>query len=88
MTQAAGQQAVLHGHAVGYRSHILAEGKWTICHGISRQGAFPPHVDWQQVPTQVYYMVAHPWPLAVLLHTICTSSRRQEPGWDSPPTLV
>ena len=28
--QAAGYQAILHGHAGGYRSHVLAEGKWTI----------------------------------------------------------
>ena len=30
-------------------------------------------------------MVAAPWPLAVLLHTISTPSRRQQPGCASPP---
>ena len=33
-------------------------------------------------------MVADPWPLAVLLHTISTPSTRQDLGWTSPPTLV
>ena len=33
-------------------------------------------------------MTADPWPLAVLLHTISTPSKRQEQGWDNPPTLV
>ena len=50
--QAAGYQAILHGHAGGYRSHILIGGQWTVCHGTARQGAFPPHVNWQQQPTQ------------------------------------
>ena len=86
--QAAGYQAVLHGHAGGYRSHVTVEGNWTIWHGTIRQQAFPPHVDWQQARTQAYYMVADPWPLAVLLHTISTPSRPQEPGLSSPPTLV
>ena len=51
--QAAGYQAILHGHAGGYRSHILARGRWTVWHGTARQGAFPPqpHVGWQQGPT-------------------------------------
>ena len=56
--------------------------------GTTRQEAFPPHLDWRQEPTQVYYMAADPWPLAVLLHTISTPSNRQEPGWANPPTLV
>ena len=53
MLQTAGYQAILHGHAGGYRSHILAGGRWTVWHGTARQGAFPPqpHVDWQQGPT-------------------------------------
>ena len=60
--QAAGYQAILHGHAGRYRSHILAGGRWTVWHGTARQGAFPPqlHVDWQQEPTQAYYMTADP----------------------------
>ena len=88
--QAAGYQAILHGHAGGYRSHILAGGRWTTWHGTARQGAFPPqpHVDWQQRPTQAYYMTADPWPLAVLLHTISIPKERQEPGWAHPPALV
>ena len=86
--QAAGYQAFLHGHAGGYRSHILAGGRWTVWHGTARQGAFPPHVDWQQEPTQPSYMTADPWPLAVLLHTISAPTKRQEPGWANPPTLV
>ena len=45
MIQTAGYQAILHGHAGGYRSHILAEGQCTIWHGTTRQGALPPHVD-------------------------------------------
>ena len=32
----AGYQAILHGHTGGYRSHILAEGKWTVWHGTAR----------------------------------------------------
>ena len=28
--QGAGYQAILHGHAGGYQSHILAEGRWTV----------------------------------------------------------
>ena len=86
--QTAGYQAILHGHARGYRSHILAEGKWTFWHRTTREGAFPPHVDWRQAPTQAYYMAAPPWPLAVLLHTISAPSRRQEPGQANPLTLV
>ena len=43
--QAAGYQAILHGHAGGYRSHILTGGQWTVWHGTARQGAFPPHVS-------------------------------------------
>ena len=86
--QTAGNQAILHGHAGGYRSHILAEGKWTVWHGTARKGAFPPKVDCRQAPTQAYYMAADPWLLAVLLHTISAPSKRQEPGWANPPTLV
>ena len=33
-------------------------------------------------------MAADPWPLAVLLHTISTPSKLQEPRWANPPTLV
>ena len=86
--QAAGYQAILHGHAGGYRSHILAEGRWTVWQGTARQGAFLPHVDWQQEPTQASYMTADPWPLAVLLHTVSAPSKRQEAGWANPPALV
>ena len=88
MLRAAGYQAILHGHAGGYRSHILAEGRWTVWHGTVKQGAFLPHVDWQHEPTQAYYMTADPWPLAVLLHTVSAPSKRQEPGWANPPGLV
>ena len=80
MLQLAGYQAILHGHAVGDRSHILAEGRWTVWQGTATQGASPPHVNWQQEPTKAYYMTADPWPLAVLLHTGSAPSRRQEPG--------
>ena len=88
--QAAGYQAILYVHAGGYRSHILAGGRWTVWHGTARQGVFPPqpHVDWQQGPTQAYYMTADPWPLAVLLHTISAPNKRQVPGWAHPPALV
>ena len=88
--QAAGYQAILHGHARGYRSHIPAEDRWTVWHGTARQGAFPPqcHVDWHQGPTQAYYMTAVPWPLAVLLHAVSAPNKRQEPGWANPPALV
>ena len=88
--QTAGYQAILHGHAGGYRSHVPAGGRWTVWHSTARQGAFPPlpHVDWQQGPTQAYYMSADPWPLAVLLHTVSAPNKRQEPGWVNPPALV
>ena len=88
--QTAGCQAILHGHAGGYRSHVLAGGRWTVWHSTARQGAFPhlPHVDWQQGPTQAYYMSADPWPLAVLLHTLSAPNKRQEPGWVNPPALL
>ena len=88
--QAAGYQALLHGHAGGYRSHILAGGRWTVWQGTARQGAFPPqpHIDWQQGPMQAYYMTADPWPLAVLLHTVSAPNKRQAPGWAHPPALV
>ena len=88
--QTAGYQAILHGHAGGYRSNVLAGDRWTVWHSTARQGAFPPlpHVDWQQGPTQAYYMSAHPWPLAVLLHTVSAPNKRQEPGWVNPPALV
>ena len=75
--QAAGYQAILHGHGGGYRMHVLGEGKWTIWYCINRQGAFPPHVDWRQAPTQAYYMAADPGRVAVLLHSISTPSKRQ-----------
>ena len=88
--QTAGYQAILHGHAGGFRSHVLAGGRWTVWHSTARQGAFPPlpHVDSQQGPTQAYYMLADPWPLAVLLHTVSATNKRQEPGWVNPPALV
>ena len=88
--QTAGYQAILHGHARGYRSHVLAGGRWTVWHSTARQGAFPPlsHVDWQQRPTQAYYMSADPWPLAVLLRTVSAPNKRQELGWVNPPALV
>ena len=87
--QTAGYQASLHGHAGGYRSHVLAGGRWTVWHSTARQGAFPPlpHVDRQQGPTH-YYMSADPWPLAVLLHTVIAPNKRQEPGCDNPPALL
>ena len=90
LLQAAGYQAILPGHARGYRSHILAGGRWTVWHGTARQGAFPPqrHVDWQQGPTKAYYMTADPWLLAVLLHTVSAPNKRQEPGWATSPALV
>ena len=88
MLQAAGYQAILHGHAGGYRSHILTGGHWTVWHRTARQGAFPPHVNWQQEPPQAYYMTADPWPLAVLLQTISGPNKWQEPGMANPPTLV
>ena len=90
MLQTAGYQAILHGHAGGYRSHVLAGGRWTVWHSTARQGAFPtlPHVDWQQGPTQAYYMSADSWPLAVLLHTVSAPNKRQEPGWVNSPALV
>ena len=31
--QMAGYQAILHGHDRGYRSHIIAQGKWNVWHG-------------------------------------------------------
>ena len=84
--QAARYQAILHGHAGEYRSHILAGGRWSVWHGTARKGAFPPqpHVDWQQGPTQAYYMTADPWPLAVLLHTV--SAPKQKAGTGLGPT--
>ena len=90
MLQMAGYQAILHGHAGGYRSHVLAGGRWTVWQSRARQGVFPPlpHVDWQQGPTQAYYMLADPWPLAVLLHTVSAPNKRQQPGWVNPPALV
>ena len=84
----AGYQAILHGHAGGYRSHILAGGRWTVWHGTARQGAFPPDVDWQQEPTRTYYVTADLWPPAVLLHTISAPNKRKEQGWAHPRTLV
>ena len=33
-------------------------------------------------------MSADPWPLAVLLHTVSASNKRQEPGLVNPPALV
>ena len=88
MLQAASYQAILHGHAGGYRSHILAEGRWTVWHGTAGQRAFPPlpHVDWQQGPTQAYYMTADPWLLAVLLHTISAPTRGRNRGGPTPTT--
>ena len=70
------------------KEHILAGGRWTVWHGTARHGAFPPHVDWQQKPTQAYYMTVDPWPPAVLLHTISAPNKRREPGWVNPPTLA
>ena len=83
--QAAGYQAILHGHARGYRSHILAGRRWTGWHGTARQGAFAPHVDWQQEPTQAYYVTADPWQLAVLLHTISAPTNGRSRGGPTPP---
>ena len=88
--QTAGYQAILHGHAGGYRLHVLAGGSWTVWHSTARQGALPPlpHVDWIQGPTQAYYMSADPWLLAVLLHTVSAPNKRQEPGWVNAPAQV
>ena len=90
MLQTAGYQAILHGHAGGYRSHVLARVCWTVWHSTARQGAFPPlpQVDWQQGPIKAYHMSADPWPLAVLLHTVSAPNKRQEPGSVNPPALV
>ena len=33
-------------------------------------------------------MTADPWPLAVLMHTMCAPNKRREPGWASLPTLI
>ena len=79
MLQAAGYQAILHGRPGGYRSHILAGGRWTVWHGTARQGAVPPHLDWQQHPNEAYYVTADPWPLAVLLHTISAPNKKKGP---------
>ena len=80
----------MHGHAGGYRSHILPRGHWTVWHGTARQGAFlpQPQIDWQQEPTQAYYMTADPWSLAVLPHTVSAPNKRQETAWTNPPALV
>ena len=86
--QAAGCQTIIHDFAGGYRSHVLDDAKWTIWHSKARQEAFPPHTDWRQALTQAYYMTANPWPLAILIHTICAPRKRQEPGWTSAPTLI
>ena len=88
--QTAGYQAIMHGHAGGYRSHVLAGGRLTVWQSTARQGAFPPlpHLDWQQGPTQAYHMSADPWLLAVLLHTVSAPNERQEPWWLTPPALV
>ena len=85
--QTAGYQAIIHGHAGGYRSHVLAGGRWTVWHSTARQGAFPPlpHVDWRQGPTQAYYMSADPWPLAVLLHTVSAPKQEAGTGVGQPP---
>ena len=87
--QTASYQAILHGHAGGYRSPVLTGGRWTVWHSTARQGAFPPqpHVDWQQGPTLAYYMSADPWLRAVLLHTVGAPNKRQEPRWVTPPAL-
>ena len=79
VVQTAGYQAILHGQA---------GGRWTVWHDTARQGAFPPHLDWQQEPTQAYYMTADRWPLAALLRTVSAPSKSQEPGRTNPPTLV
>ena len=88
--QTAGYQTILHGHAGEYRSHVLVGDRWTVWHSTARQGGFPPlpHVDWQQGPTQAYYMSVDPWPLAVLLHTVSAPNKRHEPAWFNPPALV
>ena len=85
--QTAGYQAILHGHAGGYRSHVLAGGRWTVWHSTARQGAFPPlpHIDWQQGPTLAYNMSADPWPLAVLLHTVSAPKQEAGTGMGQPP---
>ena len=85
--QTAGYQAIVHGHAGGYRSHVLAGGRWAVWHSTARQGAFPPlsHVDWRQGPTQAYYMSADPWPLAVLLHTVSAPKQEAGTGVGQPP---
>ena len=56
-----------------------------IWHGTTRQGALPPHVDWQQAPAQAYCMVADPWPLAVLLQTIYAPKQATGTGLGQPP---
>ena len=85
VVQAAGYLAILHGHAGGYRSHVPTRGRWTVCHGTARQGAFPPQVNWQQEPSQAYYVTADPWPLAVLLHTISAPKQTAGAGVGQPP---
>ena len=88
MVQAVSYQAVLHGFAGGYRSHVVADQKGTIWHCNPRQGAFPSPTDWRQTQTQAYYMTADPWPLEHLMHTISARSRQQEPRWANPSTWV
>ena len=85
--QMEGYQAIPHRHAGGYWLHVLAGGRWTVWHSTARQGAFPPlpHVNWQQGPTQAYYMSADRWPLAVLLTTVSAPNERQERDGSTPP---
>ena len=39
---------------------LTNRSRLTVWHGTTRQGAFPPHVDWRQAPTGAYYMGAAP----------------------------
>ena len=73
---------------MGYRSHVLTNSKWMICHNNARQGAFPPQANWRQAPTQAYHMTAKPRPEADLMSTICAAAKRHQPGWTTAPSLV
>ena len=77
----------LPGHPSGPRRrvpvHILAGGSWTVWHGTARQGAFPPHVSWQQKPTQAYYVTPGRWPSCYT--PSAPPNKQQEPAGPTPP---
>ena len=88
--QTAGYQAILHGHAGGYRSHVLAGGRWTVWHSTARQGALRPcsTSTGSRGPPRPTIFRRTPGRWQSCYTPSAPPTRGKNQGWVSPPALV